>query len=573
MHEVFLKYYNHPLLEKEYKEELSLAFPNLSQLDTEQLEDIQARFGSELSFGTGGVRGLMGAGTNRINLPTIRKVTYALAQTAKDFTKGPLTAVVGYDTRINSKKYAEHAASVLMDEGFKVWICSGPSPTPFLCYAMRKLRTSCGIIITASHNPKNYNGLKAYDNLGGQIVDSWDKHISDQILELPLIIAAPSTAITEARLIPASIEDDFVHDACAVMPSCMNTNLHPKIMYTPFHGTGGPLVTRMFKQAQIPLLLSPSQSIMDGNFPTCPRPNPEEINSYASVICDAQKIGANYILANDPDADRIGLLAPQSGYINALGNNWKLMTGNDLASLTLDFLSKLKPTKGVVITTIVTSDFLSAVAKKHGLQIVKTLTGFKNIANSMNRLIEVGDPYVFSAEESYGMLIDGQIRDKDGVSSSIIVAQLIRDIESRGLSVWEAITELQGSTGPFYNDLINLEDASPDGLKRFGKLMEQIRTMSLDSFGGLPVITKEDYLVGLSTSLNGQSKVLIDRDDDPLKSKPIPKSNVLKFYLDDGSFIAFRPSGTEPKLKVYLQSCTSSEHLKYLEQKVLHFLN
>lgn len=190
----------------------------------------------------------MGAGTNRINLPTIRKVTNALGQAAKELTKGQMIAVVGYDTRINSKKFAEHAASVLLDQGFKVWISSTPSPTPFLCFAMRRLGASCGIIITASHNPKKYNGLKAYDNQGGQIVEAWDKRIAELILESPLIMRPPSSPIANADLIPSEIEEEFVLNACSFLPLNTKSNLFPKIMYTPFHGTGGALVARIFKK-------------------------------------------------------------------------------------------------------------------------------------------------------------------------------------------------------------------------------------------------------------------------------------------------------------------------------------
>jgi len=572
MLETFLNYINDKSLENEYRDELLALFPNTGNLDAGQLEEMQSRFASQLIFGTGGIRGLMGAGTNRINLPTIRKVTNALGQTTKELARGPMTAVVGYDTRINSRKYAEHAAAVLMDQGFKVWISSTPTPTPFLCFAMRRLGSSCGIIITASHNPKSYNGLKAYDNQGGQIVEAWDKRITELILKSPLVMTAPLSHVSEAEFIPSEIQEEFISSACSFLPPKPEAQVYPKIMYTPFHGTGAALVTRIFERAKIPLLLSPSQSLMDGNFSTCPRPNPEEIKSYAAVISDASQSKAHYIIANDPDADRIGLVTEKKGYINELGNSWKLMTGNDLASLTLDYLARMRPTPGTIITTIVTSDFLSAVARKHQLGVVKTLTGFKNIANSMNRLTEIGDRYVFSAEESYGILINGQLRDKDGVSSSVFVASMLQDIESRGISVWDAISDLQRSTGVFYNDLVNLEDPSPSGIKRFNQLIQTLRTIKLDNFWDLPVISREDYSIGLATDVEGRSSILLDRQDDLNKARPIPLSNVLKFYLNDGSFIALRPSGTEPKLKIYLQSCTSNEHLDFLKEKVQSFL-
>ncbi len=568
---IFKKYYEDKFLEQEYKEELDRLFPNIDQLESNQLQEMQSRFSNELSFGTGGIRGLMGAGINRMNLPIIRKVTSALGKTGIEFSKGPLIAVVGYDTRINSKKFAEHAACVLKDLGYKVWISPSPSPTPFLCFAMKSLKATCGIIITASHNPKNYNGLKAYDDQGGQIVGSWDRRTSELMSSFPLIMKSPESNMDHVDFIPKTIEEAFIDNACSFLPINYSALVFPKIMYTPFHGTGGDLVSKIFSKANIPLMASPSQSEMNGSFPTCPRPNPEEIESYQSVITDAIKLNARYILANDPDADRIGLVAEEIGYINTLGNSWKLMTGNDLAALTLDYLARTRSLNGFIITTIVTSDFLSAVARIHGLGVVKTLTGFKNIANSMNRLEDLGDRYVFSAEESYGMLIDDRIRDKDGVSSSVLIATMLSEIESKGITIWDAVSKLQETTGAFYNDLINIEDSTNAGIDRFNSLMNKFRSMDIDEFLDLPITHREDYSNGLKTYKDGTTTPLLDRKDE-LKSTAILKSNVLKFYLNDGSFVAFRPSGTEPKLKIYLQSCTSLDHLADLKKKIHAFI-
>jgi phosphomannomutase len=305
--------------------------------------------------------------------------------------------------------------------------------------------------------------------------------------------------------------------------------------------------------------VSPSQGIQDGTFPTAPRPNPEELAAYAAPIREAEAMDAEVILANDPDADRIGVVAKRNG-------TWELMSGNDLAGLTLDYFCTQKGRQGAVVSTVVTSDFMAEVARSHGLPVVWTLTGFKNIAVCMDRLEALGEPYAFGAEESYGMLIPPSLRDKDGVTAALVVAEMAGYYKAKGQTLFEAVSALMAQVGTFYNRLVNLEDPRPGGAKRFAEAMERIRKAGLVSLGGEKVASWEDFQTGLWHG-EGRSETILDRPDNRPVALPILHSNVLKFRLESGAFAAFRPSGTEPKLKVYLQSRTDSALLDRMESE------
>ncbi|MCX6549290.1 MAG: hypothetical protein NTW40_14790, partial [Acidobacteria bacterium] len=330
-----------------------------------------------------------------------------------------------------------------------------------------------------------------------------------------------------------------------------------RILYTPFHGTGVAFVPALFERAGLPVTVSPSQGVQDGSFPTAPRPNPEELAAYASPLAEADALGADLVMANDPDADRIGVVPRRNGA-------WELMTGNDLAALTLDYLCTQKGRQGAVVSTVVTSDFMAEVARCHGLPVVWTLTGFKFIAVCMDRLEALGEPYAFGAEESYGMLIPASLRDKDGVTAALVVGEMAGHYKALGMTLFEAVDALMAKVGTFQNRLVNLEDARPGGAKRFAEAMGRIRTAGLASLGGEKVVSWEDFQTGQWFG-EGRTETILDRPDQRAVALPIPRANVLKFRLESGAFAAFRPSGTEPKLKVYIQSRTDSAILDRIE--------
>lgn len=548
-----------PHLEPELRADLEALMARAERGDAQAAEELQDRFSEPLAFGTGGLRGVMAAGLKRMNAPNVRRATLALAAVASTRAPGQKVAVVGFDTRINSDVFALEAAKVLAAAGYTVYLGGRPLPTPFLCYAMRVLGSGCGVIITASHNPKEYNGYKAYNERGGQLVAPWDAEVEAEMGRLPLVPEPPKAEAGAIRPIPVDIENAYLQMGLELLQ-------HPqpfeaaKLLYTPFHGTGGAFVPELFKQAKLPLTTSASQSVQDGNFPTAPRPNPEELAAYRAPLEEAEALGMDAILANDPDADRIGVVAKREGA-------WELMSGNDLAALTLDYLCTRRGLKGVMVTTVVTSDLLAEVARFHQLPVMWTLTGFKNIAACMDRLEEAKEAYAFSAEESYGMLLSPTLRDKDGVTAALLVGEMLGHFKALGLGAFEAVAALQKKVGTFHNRLVNLEDPRPGGAQRFAEAMGRIRTAGLAALAGEKVVAWEDFQSCEWHGPAGEVEPIFDRPDQRRSAIPIERSNVLKFRLESGAFAAFRPSGTEPKLKVYLQSRTTPAVLDALERE------
>ena len=545
-----------PDLEPELRTELEPFVAAAGAGDAAALAELEDRFFEPLAFGTGGLRGIMAAGLRRMNKPNIRRTTLALAEVARAHVPGRI-ALVGFDTRLRSDVFALEAARVLAAAGYQVHLGDRPLPTPFLCFAMRKLGAACGVIVTASHNPKEYNGYKAYNNLGGQVMAPWDSEIEAAMGRLPLVPPPPGPEADPAiRAIPEALEEAYL--ALGLQLRQLPEVFQPaRILYTPFHGTGIAFVPELYRRAGLPLQICAAQAIQDGTFPTAPRPNPEELAAYAAPMADAQLLGAELILSNDPDADRLGLVAPRAGV-------WELMSGNDLAALTLDYLCSQRGLKGVVVTTVVTSDLLAAVARSHGLEVMWTLTGFKNIAVCMDALEASGATYAFSAEESFGMQLSREMRDKDGVLAALVVGEAAGHYKALGQGPFEAVAALQARVGSYWNRLVNLEDPRPGGAVRFAEAMTRIRTAGLTAFGGEAVVSSEDFLSGERRTGTAVEPIL-DRPDTPAAAQPLDRSNVLKFRLESGAFAAFRPSGTEPKLKVYLQSRTGEGQLDRME--------
>ncbi|MBI4913017.1 MAG: phospho-sugar mutase [Acidobacteria bacterium] len=554
-----------PHLEPELRAELQPLLDAASGGDGGALADLQDRFSEPLAFGTGGLRGVMGAGLRRMNLPNVRRATLALASVARRRAPEGRSAIVGFDTRINSAAFGREAARVLAAAGYTVYLGDRPLPTPFLCYAMRRLGTACGVIVTASHNPKIYNGYKAYDDQGGQVVAPWDAEVEAAMNALPLVPSPPSTE-GDARIlpIPPAVEEAFLEMS-------LGFRAHPKVftparvLYTPFHGTGIAFVPELFRRAGLPLEICEAQAVQDGTFPTAPRPNPEEMAAFEVTLKDAEAKGVEVILASDPDADRLGIVLKHRG-------QWIQMTGNDTAALALDYLAREKGVKGTVVTTVVTSDFLAETGRLHGMPTVWTLTGFKNIAVCMHRLVALGETYAFGAEESIGMCPSAELRDKDGVTAALLVAEMVGHYQARGLDLMDAVEGLQERVGSFHNRLVNLEDPRPGGAQRFAEAMSRIRAAGLRSFAGEEVTSWEDFASGEWRDAAGRVEPILDRPDRRDLALPIERSNVLKFRFGSGAFAAFRPSGTEPKLKVYLQSRTGPGLLDRMEAQARSLL-
>lgn len=554
-----------PHLEAESRSELEGLLRAAEAGDEAARVELQDRFSEPLSFGTGGLRGIMGAGLKRMNRPNVRRATRALATVAQRRAPQARTALVGYDTRSQSDVFAREAARVLAEAGYTVYLGDRPLPTPYLCFAMRRLGTACGVIITASHNPKIYNGYKAYDDRGGQVVAPWDAEVEAAMALEPLVPLPPNPGV-DARIqpIPRDLEEAFLAMSLSFLARPKDFIPTP-VLYTPFHGTGIAFTPELFRRAGLPLHICEAQATPDGTFPTAPRPNPEELAAFEVTIREAEAKGLKVILASDPDADRMGVLVHHEG-------RWVQMSGNDMAALTLDYLAQTKGLRGTVVTTVVTSDFLAETARVHGMATVWTLTGFKNIAVCMHRLSELGEPYAFGAEESIGSCPSGELRDKDGITAALIAAEMVGYYRAHGMDLVDAVAALQRRVGTFHNRLVNLEDPRPGGAQRFAEAMARLRAANLRAFAGDPVVSWEDFAEGLWHGSDGRVAPILDRPDRPDLARPIDRSNVLKFRLASGAFIAFRPSGTEPKLKVYLQSRTSPAQLDALEAEARRLL-
>lgn len=554
-----------PHLEPELRAELEPLVASASGGEAAAQEELHDRFFEPLAFGTGGLRGIMAAGLRRMNRPNIRRTTLALAQVAQKRAPQGKTAIVGFDTRINSAEFGREAARVLAEAGYTVYLGDRPLPTPFLCFAMRKLGTACGVIVTASHNPKIYNGYKAYDNQGGQVVEPWDAEIEAAMGALPQV-PPPPPASADARIVPIPKEVEEAFYGMSLSFLARPKEFTPaRVLFTPFHGTGIAFVPELFRRAGLPLEICERQAVQDGSFPTAPRPNPEEMAAFKVTLEDAERLGVDAILANDPDADRLGVLLKHDG-------QWIQMTGNDMAALAVDYLARFHGTRGTVVTTVVTSDFLAEAAMLHGMPTVWTLTGFKNIAVCMHRLAALGETYAFGAEESIGMCPSGQLRDKDGVTAALLVAEMVGHYKATGRNLLQAVEDLQRLTGPFQNRLVNLEDPRPGGAQRFAEAMARIRAAGLRQFAGETVTSWEDFQTGEWRDLHGKVEPILDRPDRRDLALPIQRSNVLKFRFASGAFAAFRPSGTEPKLKVYLQSRTGEALLDHMEAEARRLL-
>jgi len=565
MLELAHQYLTSPFLEEELREELLAIVGAAKGGDINARADLSDRFSGSLSFGTGGLRGKMGAGSARMNKPNIRRASLALAEVAQQYSPNSNTVLIGYDTRLKSGTFALETARAFAAQGFMAYLGDRPLPTPFLCYAMRKLGVSCGVIITASHNPKIYNGHKAYNNLGAQLVPPWDKEVEAAIERLPMIPPALTNEF-DARIIaiPKPVEEDFYAMSLGVLAHPEHF-ISARILFAALHGTGSEFVPELFRRAGLPLDICKTQAVQDGNFPTAPRPNPEEMAAFKTPIEDAERLGNEAILGTDPDADRLGVIIKHQG-------QWLPLSGNDMAALALDYLAIERQVKGAVITTVVTSDFLARVACMHQMPVVWTLTGFKNIAACMQNLALRHEPFALGAEESMGLCPLGEVRDKDGVTAALLLAEMIGYYKAKGQTLHEAVATLKERAGVFYTRLVNLEDSSFEGTKRFSQAMVKLRKSKITIFADQRVISYEDYLAGQRITENGQED-LLDRPDCPEIAKPIPQANLLKFYLEDGSFIAFRPSGTEPKLKIYLQSRSTAEYLDLMEQEARGFLD
>ena len=508
-----------------YKQWLDFA-DEATKAELEALTDekeIEDRFYKDLAFGTGGLRGVMGAGSNRMNKYTVGKATLGLARYLKSKDSGEISVAIAYDTRNNSQYFAKTAAGVFASQGIKVFIYEMVVPVPVLSFTTHYLNCTAGVMLTASHNPKEYNGYKVYDSKGCQFCTEDAKNTIGFIND-----------ITDYSAISFMEDSDLItyigeKELSAFLAEVKKQSLYEeksdlKIVYTPLHGTGNIPVRRMLRGMDVTIVKE--QELPDGNFSTVRSPNPEEKDALTLAIEKAKEIGADLVLGTDPDCDRVGIAVKN-------GDEYVLFTGNQTGALLVKFVLTMKKAmlneKSTLVKTIVTSELGADIGKKFGLQIEETLTGFKYIGDKINKYEESGkQEFVIGYEESYGYLVGTHARDKDAVVSSMLICQMAAWYKNQGKTLVDGLNEIYDEYGYYLDYLDSFVLKGKDGAEKIQSLMTYFRNKGKALFDGI------DKIIDFSEGI-----------------RDLPKENVLKYIWNDGSWMAVRPSGTEPKIKVY----------------------
>lgn len=528
---------------------------------------IRDRFYRDLEFGTGGLRGVIGAGTNRLNIYTIRRATQGLANYVKQEYNGGSVAI-SYDSRIKSDVFAKAAAEVLSANGIKVYIYKELMPTPMLSFAVRNLGCQAGIMVTASHNPAKYNGYKAYGNDGCQITLKGAEIILSEINSLDMFKDVKTsdfnTELEKGNIEYISQEVIDSYYEC-VLAEGINTDLCAssglKVVYTPLNGTGNKPVRTILKKIGITdVSIVEEQENPDGNFPTCPYPNPEIREALELGLKKCKEVKPDLLLATDPDCDRVGIAVPD-------GDNYVLFSGNEVGALLFEYICKQRIAKGtmpenpIVVKTIVTTNIINAIAKDYGVEVIDVLTGFKFIGEQIGFLEEKGEEkrYIFGFEESYGYLSGGYVRDKDAVNASMLICEMAAYYRTQGISLIQARENLYNKYGVYYHTLHSFTFEGESGMIKMNDIMSQLRNNHPKEIAGYKVISCSDYKLSITKDIATGSETEIK----------LPKSNVLAFELEDNLKVVVRPSGTEPKIKTYYTAkAPTFDDAKEIESKL-----
>ncbi len=536
------------LLDKDLKEEL---------LSINGQEDqINDRFYRDLEFGTAGLRGVIGAGTNRMNVHTVAKATQGLANYLnKNKVDGKVPSVaIAYDSRNKGLLFTQISASVLAANGVKAYVYDELMPTPALSFAVRYLKCDAGICVTASHNPAKYNGYKAYGNDGCQISSDVADGIIAEIEKLDIFedikLVDFDKAVSENCV-------EYIANDCyeAFISAVLNERIldnkadNLKVVYTPLNGSGKKCVLRILDEISVKdITVVPEQSEPDGNFPTCSYPNPEVKDALQKGLDLSQEIGADLLIATDPDCDRVGIAVKH-------GSEYKLMSGNEVGALLLDFMARFKlekktmPAKPYAVTTIVSTDIVTQIAKKYNIELFRVLTGFKFICGVVADMEEQNnmDGFLFGFEESYGYVKGSYVRDKDAVNASMLIAEMASYYKALGKDLVEIMDELYNEFGYYINDGASFTFEGEDGMNAMNTLMCELRTNPPTELAGMKVVGNSDYNTSVSVDNGIESTI------------NLPKSNVLEYRLENDNKLIVRPSGTEPKIKIYISAVAETK--------------
>ena len=525
-------------------------------------KEIEERFYRELEFGTAGMRGVLGAGTNRMNIYNVRRATMGVAMHIKALGVDAQNAgvLIGYDTRNYSRIFAEETACVLVANGIKTYLFDTVHSVPEVSFGIRELGCAIGVMITASHNPKEYNGYKVYGCDGGQLPPDAADSVVDAINKCDIFNDVKTISFADAQkselleIVGQDLNEKFL---TAIKKQQLNPDAVTevadsfKLIYTPFHGTGSRPIKEILKRIGFKnLIVVKEQDTEDGNFPTVKSPNPEEKEGFTIAIRMAKENDVDLIIGTDPDCDRVGIV------VRDAEGEYQILTGNMIGSLLCHYILSQKKEKGilkdnsVVIKTIVTTELASAIAADFGVEIMNVLTGFKYIGEKMTEFEKTGEKeYAFGFEESYGYLAGTHARDKDGVVSTMLIAEMAAYYKTKNMSLYEVLQGLYEKYGFYCNRTVSVVMPGKDGMEKMSALMSNLRVAPPKSILGMDIIETTDYKQQTITSSNGDSKPLIG----------LPKSDVMKFNLSDNkTAVIVRPSGTEPKIKLYLSTSAPS---------------
>lgn len=532
-------------------------------------KEIEDRFYKDLDFGTGGLRGVIGAGSNRMNIYTVSKATQGFANYLNGRFENPSVAIA-YDSRNMSKEFSKAAALTLCANNVKVYLYESLRPTPMLSFAVKELNCTGGIVVTASHNPKEYNGYKVYDEFGGQVTDEKANIIINEVNNIKnfdmIKTISEQEAIEKNLLVYIGEDIDKLYIDAAKSLTIRKELVEEKakdlkVIYTPIHGSGNMPVRRVLKElGYTGVSVVKEQEMPDGNFPTASYPNPEEPAVFKLALEMAKEENPDVIFATDPDCDRIGVVVKDSE------GEYRVLTGNQTGLLLTQYiLDSLKeenklPENGVVIKTIVTTDGTKNIAEAYNIELMEVLTGFKYIGEKMQGFEENKDKtYLFGFEESYGYLAGDFVRDKDAVIAAMLIAEMTLYYKEKGKSLYDGLIELYEKYGYFKETLVSFELKGKEGAEKISKCIDSLRNEELIEVNGVKIKEKYDYKLSIEENLiNGDKKEIT-----------LPKSNVLKFVLENGSWFVVRPSGTEPKMKAYV--AVQGNGLKDSEEKLESF--
>lgn len=540
--ETYIEWINNPYLDEDVKKELKTIGDNE--------KEIEDRFYKNLEFGTAGLRGIVGYGTNRMNKYTVGKATLGLANYIIKYGAQEKGVAIAYDCRQFSKEFGEEVALILNNKGIKTYLFDDIRPTPELSFAVRQLKCVSGIVITASHNPPEYNGYKVYWEDGAQIIDPVDIGIINEVNAITdysqIKLMDKKKAIEKGlyNIIGKEIDDLYItamKKNVLNIDSIKSQSKKLKVVYTPLHGTGGKLVTRILGELGFEKIYNVEEQMTpNGKFPTVGYPNPEDPTSFKMAIELAKKVDADIILANDPDADREGMFVKDNNgeYIRFNGNMTALIIAEYIFSQMKE--KNIIPKNGAMIKTIVSSNLADAIAKEYNLKLYKTLTGFKHMAKII-REKEGKENILFSYEESFGCIIGTHVRDKDGIVAVMTLCELAAFYKEKGISVYDQMQNIYKKYGYYLEDQYTITIKGAEGSIKIKEMMQKMRNMELEVIGKFKIISISDYELKRYKNIQTGEQ----------KETTLPKSNVLYYELENNNWCAIRPSGTEPKIKIY----------------------